>query len=149
MKSSTAVDIEQHLRLLNSNVFKRYVIEVEDEQMSSFLINVIISSILTLIQLRRTMTNIIEVLDKSMRIDADISSYKIVTMKLRMFDAQSKTYHRIHRRLTFQLDVETNENFDESHMNMTTHRQLTHVVLNSKLDKFTNKVSILIKSVNN
>lgn len=142
------VRLQLYLSLFRLETFKRYAFDVSEKQMSPSLTNIIISLILTIIQLRGIMIDSVLVLDQHIRIDADISLYFIVTIELQMSHVQTQVYKRIHRRLTQQLKTNSNEDFDERHLNMTINRQLSHAILNFELDKFTTKVIIVIKSIN-
>ena len=95
--------------------------------------SMMISFILRLLQFRRIMIDQMNVLKKIVRIEADISSYRITTIELQMNFFQTKEYNKIHRILNKQLkenvDAKTNEKF----INMISHRKLCHVILNIAL----------------
>ena len=72
-------------------------------------------------------------LKKIVRIEADISSYRITTIELQMSFFQTKKYNKIHRILNKQLKKNVDAKINEKFINMISHRKLCHVILNIAL----------------
>ena len=132
---SETIDVEskKFLYFFNSTWFRRWTNFENDLQMNAQTASMMISFILRLLQFRRIMIDQMNVLKKIVRIEADISSYRITTIELQMSFFQTKKYNKIHRILSKQLkenvDAKTNEKF----INMISHRKLCHVILNIAL----------------
>lgn len=110
-----------------------------EETLKLGVISVILPSILEMIQLRRTMPSIMPLMKRKVRIDFDISLYRITTVDIAMNFKVVKIYERIHyslfNRLTGEDDDEPDDS-EKSRLNMRVHRLLCHAVLNSELHKF-------------
>ena len=73
------------------------------------------------------------VLKKIIKIEANISSYRITTIEFQMSFFQTKKYNKIHRILNKQLKKNVDAKINEKFINMISHRKLCHVILNIAL----------------
>ena len=81
------------------------------------------------------MLNVIHVSEMNIRIDIDISFYRVITIKLVIIISQQKAYDRIYIALIEKLKNDQNLNIKKERLNMIANRRLIHVIVNSKLDK--------------
>ena len=95
--------------------------------------SMMISLILRLLQFRRFMIDQMNVLKKIVRIEANISLYRITTIEFQMNLFQTKKYNKIYRILNKQLKENVNAKINENFIDMINYRKLCHVILNIAL----------------
>lgn len=129
------INILELVHILNLRVFWKFAQSEDDKQMKSRVAQIVISSIMRLIQLRWIMSNSMKVDDLDLWIDVDIFSYKVTTVKLIMNDTQQKMYNKIYDKLIEKLRNNQNSLNEKNCLNMTMNHQLIHTTLNLKLNK--------------
>lgn len=136
--------------LLNSNAFKHYiVINKADEQLNLWVTHILLPLILRLFHLRWISAHVIlNVNEANIRIGAEIPYAKWVTIKLQMRRLKLNFYVDVLVQCVPRLRKEFDEEKGTRRRNMTEHRRLSHVILNSKLDKIYVKATIEVKNVN-
>ena len=132
---SETIDVEskKFLYFFNSAWFRRWANFENNLQMNAQTTSMMISFILRLLQFRRIMIDQVNVLKKIVKIEANISSYRITTIELQMSFFQTKKYNKIHRILSKQLKENVDAKINEKFINMISHRKLCHVILNIAL----------------
>lgn len=88
--------------------------------------NTIPPPLLTLIQLRWTMSDSIEVNGLSVRVADDVPTYRIITVELAMNKPQRDLYRPIHKSLSKMISGGGKSEVNEGHLNQGTHRLLCH-----------------------
>ncbi len=110
---------------------------------------IVIFSIMRLIQLQQIMLNSIKVNDLNLWIDINIFLYKVTTVKLIMNDTQQKMYNKIHDKLIKRLKNDQNLLSEENHLNMIMNHWLIHTTLNLKLNKLIICFNVMsVKNIN-
>lgn len=97
------VNFDRFLHLLNSMVYRRYAQPAGGAQMDAQISNTILPPILTLIQLRRTMSDELDVLEKMVKVATEVPPYRIMTVELKMNGHQTRVYKRVHSRFANML----------------------------------------------
>lgn len=101
------------------------------------MIIAVLFSILRMLQFRCIMTQTMKIQEKTIKIEAKISSYKILIVELEMNKYARKVYTKEHKRLCERLDAEIDSITEKDKVNQITHRVLFMTIFNSALTKIT------------
>ena len=114
---------------------------------------IVLPPILTIVQLRRTLSDDVQVLRTMQRINANIFSYRILTVELKMSKKQTKKYwlgHRVHAKHFSKIFAENDvDNTKTKKMNQIAHRNLCQLTVDQKLLKFNRKRKKTIENMQN
>lgn len=123
---------------LNPTIFAQHMYAPAGEQISPAVAHTILPVVLSLIQLRRTMTTVIEGVPnrKAFIIGAEIPPAKRTYLELGMDNETLKAYSATHQVCAGSLGAGIDETTESPMLNMTVHRRLCQAVTNPNLDHF-------------
>ncbi|KAL8895782.1 MAG: hypothetical protein Q9192_003450 [Flavoplaca navasiana] len=135
----TRVNLEHYLKFLDPTSFLAVVrTEPGQTHVSPDVANLVIPTILRLVQLRRVISDKMMVSGEEMQIGSHIPPYRIVSPELEMSSAQREVYMKAHRILSKQMkgSGSYDEDTKEGRINQAVHRFLCLNTLDPNFDVF-------------